>query len=157
MPKIVRAEFLSYRNAFENSNKLFNVFVIEDDDETYSCISEYGRRGNRLIRDTLCRKTTLEMAERNWRMKRIAKRTHVRTPYREEPLGADYSQIVRELNYELPANTAYISLQGKEPASAPTKPNAEDNVIAFPVKNPEPAKPKKTGILNGDQLNSLEF
>ena len=76
MPRIVRAEFLSYTNARRNSDKLFNVFVIEDDDGTHRCVSEYGRRGNNLVRDTLCTNAARQYAENKLRQKLNAKRNH---------------------------------------------------------------------------------
>ena len=54
MPRIIRAEFLSYFNPRLNSDKLFNVFIVEDDDGTFRCIAERGRRGTNLARDVLC-------------------------------------------------------------------------------------------------------
>ena len=65
MPRIVRAEFLSYYNSRRNSDKLFNVFVIEDDDGTFRAVSEYGRRGTNLVRDTLCTRATRDFAKAN--------------------------------------------------------------------------------------------
>ena len=62
MPQIVRAEYLKYYNPSRNSDKIFNVFLIEDEDGTFSCISEYGRRGNKLVRDSLCTRASREVA-----------------------------------------------------------------------------------------------
>ena len=54
MPSIVRAEYLSYLNPSRNSDKIYNLFLIAQDDGRFSCISEYGRRGNALVVSTIC-------------------------------------------------------------------------------------------------------
>jgi hypothetical protein len=159
MPRIHRAEFLSYYNARRNSDKLFNVFLIEDDDGTFRCVSEYGRRGNNLVRDTLCAKQRRETAESHLRQKLSAKRNHRETPYTDEPFGFNYSPLAREYNFTsaqssfiLPAETNQAAANGK--ISEPKR-----NIIAFPAeKTAKPRqKPKPTGILNQEQFDSLEI
>lgn len=162
MPRIVRAEFLSYYNARRNSDKLFNVFVIEDDDGTFRCVSEYGRRGNNLVRDTLCTKATREFAESKLRQKLSAKRNHRETPYTNETFGSNYSQVAREYDYgnqtasssAANLNSARRQISTKETASA-----AKPNVIAFPIEKKEKqrAEPKQAGIFNQGQFDSLEI
>jgi hypothetical protein len=63
MSRIVRAEFLSYYNSVRNSDKVFNIFLIEDEDGSFRCVTEYGRRGTNLVRDTLSAKSSRETAE----------------------------------------------------------------------------------------------
>lgn len=163
MPRIVRAEFLSYYNARRNSDKLFNVFVIEDDDGTYRIVSEYGRRGNNLVRDTLCAKESRSVAESKLRQKLSAKRNHRETPYTDEPFGASYSQIAREYGYntrttEIPQTNSARAAQQSATATE-NQPATKANVIAFPVEKAEkqPTKPKPTGIFNQGQFDSLEI
>ena len=161
MPRIVRAEFLSYYNARRNSDKLFNVFLIEDDDGTYRCVSEYGRRGNSLVRDTLCTKQRRETAESHLRQKLSAKRNHRETPYTDEPFGYNYSPLAGEYNFTsaqssfiLPAETNQTTASSKGKSSAP-----KSNVVQFPAEKTEKTrrKPKPTGILNQEQFDSLEI
>ena len=63
MPEIVRAEFLKYHNPSRNSDKVFNIFLIEEAGGTFACVTEYGRRWTRLIRDTLCAGASQAAAE----------------------------------------------------------------------------------------------
>jgi hypothetical protein len=159
MPRIVRAEFLSYTDARRNSDKLFNVFVIEDEDGTYRAISEYGRRGNNLVRDTLCAKATREFADSQMRHKLFAKRNHRETPYTDEPFGFNYSGLVREYGYN--SRTENAPLNSKR-AVEPTTKNVSSkkaSVIEFPAAQKETPRrePKLMGIINQEQFDSLEI
>ena len=104
MPQIVRAEYLKYYNPSRNSDKVFNVFLIEDEDGTFSCISEYGRRGNKLVRDPLCTKASREVAESKLRQKLLAKRNHRETPYSDDPFGRSISGIAEEYEFKQAGN-----------------------------------------------------
>jgi hypothetical protein len=161
MPRIVRAEFLSYYNSRRNSDKLFNVFVIEDDDGTFRVVSEHGRRGTNLIRDTLCTRATRDFAESKLRQKLTAKRNHRETPYIDEPLGYNYSQVAREYDYNNRTQSDETdSNRARQQTSAAKKPSAiKPNVIAFPLEKKEKrkSKPKLSGIFNQEQFDSLEI
>jgi len=161
MPRIVRAEFLSYYNSRRNSDKLFNVFVIEDDDCTFRVVSEHGRRGTNLIRDTLCTRATRDFAESKLRQKLTAKRKHRETPYIDEPLACNYSQVAREYDYNNRTQSDETdSNRARQQTSAAKKPSAiKPNVIAFPLEKKEKrkSKPKLSGIFNQEQFDSLEI
>lgn len=160
MSRIVRAEFLSYYNARRNSDKLFNVFVIEDDDGTFRAVSEHGRRGNNLIRDTLCTRATRDFAESKLRQKLTAKRNHRETPYTDEPFGFNYSGLAREYGYNSRTeNAALNSNQTAQPTAARSASATKANVIAFPAakKETSQSKPKLAGIINQEQFDSLEI
>ena len=141
MPRIVRAEFLSYYNPRRNSDKLFNIFVIEDDDGTFRAVSEYGRRGNNLVRDTLCTKATREFAMSKLRQKLAAKRDHRETPYTNEAFGSNYSQIAREHGYDnqtVQSNSAANSNSlRRQSSTTETAPPTKPNIIMFPIEKKE--------------------
>lgn len=159
MPRIVRAEFLSHYNPTRNSDKVFNVFVIEDDDNTFRCVTEYGRRGNSLVRDTLCTRATRDAADSKLRQKLAAKRSHRETPYTDEPFGYNYSPLAGEYgfnrsqsSFEIPAEDTQITANNKNSEPKP-------NIVAFPAdKITKPRRePKQSGILNQEQFDSLEI
>ena len=163
MPRLVRAEFLSYYNSRRNSDKLFNVFVIEDDDGTFRCVSEYGRRGNQLVRDTLCTRATRDFAESKLRQKLAAKRNHRETPYTNEAFGQNYSQVAREYDYNNRTTgqngETNSNLARPKSAVAETSSSTKPNVIEFPTGKKETLKnkPQPSGILNQGQFDSLEI
>lgn len=159
MPRIVRAEFLSYYNSRRNSDKLFNVFVIEDVDGTFRVVSEHGRRGMNLIRDTLCAKATRDFAESKLRLKLNAKRNHRETPYTDEQFGYNYSQIAREYGFDSAQNDNANSIRTTQTSNVTSFVQPKQNVVEFPVKaaGKIKEKPKQIGILNQEQMNSLEI
>ena len=160
MPRIIRAEFLSYYNPRRNSDKLFNVFVVEDDDGTFRCIAERGRRGTNLVRDVLCSRATRDLAMSKLRQKILDKRNHRETPYTDETFGSNYSQLTREYGYS-GAQSESVGTNQTSPATplraAATTPRKE-NVIPFPAEKREKPRqqPKQSGLLNQEQFDSLE-
>ncbi len=160
MLTIIRAEYLSYYNSARNSDKLFNIFLIQEDDGTFSCLTENGRRGSNLVRRTLCTKVRRESAESILRQKLDDKRYHRETPYTDEPFGANYSQIARQYgdnqaqsivsNNSQPSRTNTV-----RPIASPEK----TNIIAFPTETKDKPRqqPKQSGILNQEQFDSLEI
>lgn len=159
MPRIVRAEFLSYYNSARNSDKIFNVFLIEDDDGSYACVSEYGRRGTNLVRDTLCTRATRTSAESHLRQKLFAKRNHRETPYTDEPFGYNYSPIAREYGFNSTQSSFIPPAETNQTTASGKKLEPKRNVIAFPAEKTEKSrqKPKPSGILNQEQFDSLEI
>ena len=156
MPRIIRAEYLSYYNSARNSDKLFNIFLIEDDDGTYRCVTEHGRRGSRLVRNTLCTKQRCDTAESKLREKFNDKRFHRDTPYIDEPFGYNYSQVATEYNSNSQASSFILPPDTENSGNTSS---TKSNVIAFPVEKTEREviKPKPNGILNSDQFDSLEL
>lgn len=142
-PRIINAEYLHYCNPSRNSDKVFNVFLVEEDDRSHSCVSEHGRRGTSLVRVVVCSNKSLPVAERAFRQKLEAKRNHRETPYWDSPDGADQSRFAREckavqnsINRTSPP-TVIRSLK-KEKAAADRR-------------------SKMNGILNQGQIDSLEI
>lgn len=159
MPKIIRAEYLSYYNSARNSDKLFNIFLIEEDDGTFSCLTENGRRGSNLVRRTLCTKTGRAMSESKFRQKLDDKRYHRDTPYRDERFGANYSQIAKDYSFSQAQSESYGTNQTSLTAQISNSESPKAKIISFPVekKNVQRQQPKKSGILNEDQFDSLEI
>ena len=152
MPVIIRAEYLSHYNRHRNSDKLFNVFLILADDDTYSCLTENGRRGSSLVRRTVCEAVWRETAESKFWEKVREKRNHRDTPYTNEPFGNNYSQIASQYPFNSQSND---SLKTNELKTVEPK----TNIISFPVEKSQ-NQPKKSvpgGILNSEQFDSLEF
>jgi hypothetical protein len=160
MPGIIRAEYLSYYSRERNSDKLFNIFLIEETDGTFSCLTENGRRGSNLVRRALCTRTGRATAESKLRQKLDEKRYHRDTPYQDEAFGANYSQIAREYGFNQSQSESVSAdrLSQPKPAGKTAQPSNR-NVIAFPAPKKEKPReqPKQSGILNQEQFDSLEI
>lgn len=152
MPTIIRAEYLSYYNSARNSDKLFNTFLIQEDDGTFSCLTENGRRGSRLVCRTVCENVRRETAESKFWEKVREKRNHCDTPYSTESYGIGYSQIAFQYPFDSEPNNSIKANESKTDES-------KTNVIAFPEQKSQgqSPKPKAGGILNSEQFESLEI
>lgn len=152
MPTIIRAEYLSYYNPLRNSDKLFNIFLIQEEDGTFSCLTENGRRGSSLVCRTICENVRRETAESKFWEKVREKRNHRDTPYSNEISGSSYSQIASQYSFDSEPNNPMkrTELKTVEPKT---------NVIPFPTEKSQSQtpKPNSSGILNSNQLNSLEI
>ena len=141
--RIVEAEYLHYRNPARNSDKVFNIFLVEEDDGSYGCISEYGRRGTSLIRIVVCSNKPRPIAESAFRKKLEAKRNHRLTPYRDSSDGSDQSPFAREISSR-PALMSHASIP-KVAGPTEARKQAADRRMRI------------NGILNQGQIDSLEF
>lgn len=141
--RIIDAEYLHYCNPARNSDKVFNIFLVEEDDGRHSCISEYGRRGTSLVRVVVCSNKSRPVAERVFRQKLEAKRNHRETPYWDSPNGASQSPFARE----------YSSRQNYRNRISPP-------IVVVPPEEEKPAADRRSrmnGILNQAQIDSLEI
>lgn len=141
--RIVEAEYLHYSNPARNSDKVFNIFLVEEDDGSYSCISEYGRRGSSLIRVVICSNKSRPAAEIAFRKKLDAKRNHSETPYRDFRSGVEQSPFAREVNARSTRKNLTSTRKATDPAEI-QKQAADGRVRA-------------NGILNQAQIDSLEI
>lgn len=159
MPQIVRAEYLKYYNPSRNSDKVFNVFLIEDEDGSFSCVSEYGRRSNKLVRDSLCTKTSREVAESKLREKLFAKRNHRETPYTDDAFGRSISGIAREYEFKQTGNNSENPSNMNQLSPVVSEVRQKQNVIKFPTENIKSKRQKSNpnGIFNQEQFDSLEI
>lgn len=141
--RIIDAEYLHYRDPSKNSDKIFNIFLVEDVDGSHSCISEHGRRGTSLVRVVVCSNKSRTVAERAFRQKLEAKRNHRETPYWNSSKGADQSPFARE------CRAARNSANHTSPPAIP--------VVLEKAKPAAGGRSKMNGILNQDQIDSLEI
>lgn len=152
MPTIMRAEYLSYYNPSRNSDKLFNVFLVRNEDGTYSCLTENGRRGSHLVCRTVCAQGRCEQVEQKFWEKVREKRNHRETPYTDEPGGKSFSLIASQYSSDtLPDKVINLNQT--------TSIERKEEVIAFPVEkiNNPTRQQKPGGILNSEQFDSLEI
>ena len=93
MPVIIKKCFLYHTDSSINSDKVFNLFLIDNEDGTYSAISEHGRSETKLNVKPLVEGCSLSLAQSRYSAKRIEKINHRRTPY-IETFSCSYSPTV---------------------------------------------------------------
>lgn len=138
---IVRSEFLHYRNPARNSDKIFNIFLIQNgDDNDFDCISEHGRRGSSLVRVIISSNRPRPSAESDFERKLNAKLDHRQTPYERNPAGARDSRFATEFENATRAPSVASKAESRHAQLSGSK-----------------ARPEQIGVLNRGQFDSLEF
>lgn len=157
MPAILKKSFLFHYDPTINSDKVFNVFVIDNEDGTFSAISEYGRSGTKLNVKPLIENCSLSLAESRFSAKINEKVYHPRTPY-SHTLNPSTSPTYQKL---------IIAAKPSSKTSESAKVLSFKPAEALPPSEKESgqqkgseidAKPsKKIGVLNLNQLDALEI
>jgi hypothetical protein len=165
MPVIFKKCFLFHYNPSINSDKVFNLFLIDNQNGTYSAISEHARRGAKLRVLPLVESGSLSLAQSRYSEKLNEKIYHRKTPY-TQTLNASSSPTYQKFSTE----TALVGT---------TKPVESAKVIDFKSAQPSPKftppaekesgeqmvgkaevierRSKRIGVLNLNQLDALEF
>lgn len=166
MPKIIKKCFLYHYDSSINSDKVFNLFLIDNEDGTYSAISEHGRSETKLNVKPLVERCSLSLAQSRYSEKRFEKINHRRTPY-IETFSCSYSPTVKKYGViSVSENVAY-SPPAKVIDFKPAVPNqTAASAASLPVEEQSgeqsaeaiPKYPKRSrGALNLNQLDALEL
>lgn len=162
MPQIIKKCFLYHTDSSINSDKVFNLFVIDNEDGTYSALQEYGRSETNLNVKPLAVRCSLSLAQSRFSEKRFEKINHRRTPYLET-FNCSYSPTVKKYgSVTVSKNVAYsppakvldfkpVAL-GKN-ASAP----AEEESGEQSAQETQELPKRSRGALNLNQLDALEL
>jgi hypothetical protein len=163
MPAILKKCFLYHYDAKINSDKVFNLFIVDHEDGTYSAISEHGRSETKLRVLPLVERSSLSLAEQRYSAKRQEKIFHGKTPYLET-FNCDYSPTLKQFG----AFKA-VPITEQQPAKILdfNKPPKSESVAVEPVekksgeqmteKTGVERRSKRIGVLNLDRLDALEF
>ena len=81
MPVIFKKCFLFHYDPKINSDKVFNLFLIDNQNGTYCAISEHGRSGTKLNVKPLVENCSLSLAQSRYSEKLIRKDLSPKTPY----------------------------------------------------------------------------
>ncbi len=81
MPVINKKCFLFHYDPSINSDKVFNLFLIDNQNGTYSAISEHGRSGAKLRVLSLVENCSLSLAQSRYSEKLNEKIYHKKTTY----------------------------------------------------------------------------
>lgn len=163
MPVILKKCFLFHYDPSINSDKVFNLFLIDNQNGTYSAISEFGRSGTKLNVKPLIENCSLPVAQGRYAAKLNEKIYHPRTPY-THTLNASTSPTFQRLG-AVPA--------GQAPAKAHKggkvfdfKPLSTDIDLTKQSENKSGGQDtdkegvkqgKRIGVLNLDALDALEI
>ena len=163
MPVIIKKCFLYHTDSSINSDKVFNLFVIDNEDGTYTAISEYGRKHARLNVKPLAERCSLSLAQSRFSEKRFEKINHRRTPYLET-FNCSYSPTVKKYGvvtvsesvaYSPPAKVIDFkpASQGKNAALSTEEESGEQSA----QQNKEQRPARSRGAINLNQLDALEL
>lgn len=161
MPQIIKKCFLYHYDPSINSDKVFNLFVIDNEDGTYTAISEHGRSETKLNVKPLVERCSLSLAQSRYSEKRSEKISHRRTPY-VETFNCSYSPTFKKYGVTtVSENVSYkpakvIDFKPATPKDSvsepPKKESGEQN-----VNESDDKRSKRIGVLNLNQLDALEF
>ncbi len=157
MPAILKKSFLFHYNPTINSDKVFNVFVVDNEDGTFSAISEYGRSGTKLSVKPLIENCSLSLAESRFYGKINEKVYHPRTPYSHTlnpSTSPTYKKLIIEAkSYSVTSESAKVlDFKPTENLSPSKKESGEQMGNEIDKK-----LLKKIGVLNLNQLDALEI
>jgi hypothetical protein len=166
MPVIFKKCFLFHYDPSINSDKVFNLFLIDNKNGSYSTISEHGRSGAKLRVLPLVENCSLALAQSRYSEKLNEKIYHVKTPYMQT-LNASSSPTYQKFVSEtaLPQAAAKPVETAKVIDFKPTQPGisfaspAEKESGEQTAAEGEPVerRSKRIGVLNLNQLDALEF
>lgn len=161
MSKIIKKCFLYHFDSSINSDKVFNLFLIDNEDGTYSALQEYGRSETKLNVKSLVEHCSLSLAQNRYSEKRFEKINHRRTPY-IETFNCSYSPTVKKYGViTVSENVAYppakvINFKSPEQNKSASVPVEDKSCEQMTQETRE--QPKRVrGALNLNQLDALEL
>lgn len=161
MPQIIKKCFLYHFDSSINSDKVFNLFLIKNDDGSYTAISEYGRSETKLNVKTLVENCSLSLAESRYSAKRFEKIHHKKTPYLET-FNCLYSPTIKKyvsaIEAEKPEFQTAKVLDFKSANTSQKSVSALENESGEQTATEKiPRRAKQIGVLNLNQLDALEL
>jgi len=161
MPVIIKKCFLYHYDSSINSDKVFNLFLIDNEDGTFSAFQEHGRSETKLNVKPLVERCSLSLAQSRYSEKRFEKINHRRTPY-IETFNCSYSPTFKKYGaITVSENIAYkpakvIDFKSATPVQPPSAP-AEKESGEQNSKRDDEKRAKRIGVLNLNRLDALEF
>jgi len=163
MPVIVKKCFLFHYNPSINSDKVFNLFLIDNQNGTYSAISEHGRSGAKLRVLPLVENCSLSLAQSRYSAKLNEKIYHPKTPY-TQTLNASTSPTFKQFGAEVTVAAKLIELakiidfkpaaQSANAISSTAEKESGEQAAEIPAVE---IRSKRIGVLNLNNLDALEF
>ena len=157
MPVILKKCFLFHYDPTINSDKVFNLFLIDNENGKYSAISEYGRSGTKLNVKPLVENCSLVIAQNRYTEKLNEKVYHKRTPYKHM-LNASTSPTYKAFAAET-KSVAGTGEQAKIIDFKPAQilPQTENKSGEQQAESESAKRSKRIGVLNLNALDALEI
>ena len=164
MPVVLKKSFLYHFDPKINSDKVFNLFLVDHEDGSYSAISEHGRSETKLRILPLVEHCSQSLAEQRYAAKRQEKIFHKSTPYLET-FNCDYSPTLKQMGafkaVPVPAQQPAKILDFNKPVKSESVSVAASIEKGSGEQATEKAvverRSKRIGVLNLDKLDALEF
>jgi len=164
MPVVLKKSFLYHYDPKINSDKVFNLFLVDHEDGSYSAISEHGRSETKLRILPLVEHCSQSLAEQRYAAKRQEKIFHKSTPYLET-FNCDYSPTLKQMGafkaVPVPAQQPAKILDFNKPVKSESVSVAASIEKGSGEQATEKAvverRSKRIGVLNLDKLDALEF
>lgn len=161
MPKILKQSFLFHYDPSVNSDKVFNLFLIDNENGSYSAISEYGRSGTKLNVKPLIENCSLSLAQSKYAAKLNEKIYHKGTPYTHTLNGSGSPTFQKlgtaKINQTEPTEPAKVFDFKAVNSNLKPSPPTENKSGGQNVSEEGVRQTKKIGVLNLNQLDALEI
>ncbi len=161
MPQIIKKCFLYHYDSSINSDKVFNLFLIDNEDGTYSTLQEHGRKDTKLNVKMLVEGCSLSLVQSRYAEKRCEKINHRRTPYLET-FNCSYSPTIKKYAViTVSENVSYkpakvIDFKPAAPQETVSEPPQKESG-SHSANEASDKRSKRIGVLNSGQLDALEF
>lgn len=161
MPFILKKCFLFHYDPSVNSDKVFNLFLIDNENGSFSAISEYGRSGTRMNVKPLIENCALSLANSKYSAKLNEKIYHKRTPYTHTLNDANSPTLKQfsaaKISPTKPSEPAKIFDFKAVNSNIKPLPTTENKSGGQNVSEEMAKQTKKIGVLNLNGLDALEI
>jgi hypothetical protein len=161
MSIIIKKCFLFHYDPSVNSDKVFNLFLIDNENGNFSAISEYGRSGTKLNVKPLIENCALSLANSKYSAKRREKIYHKRTPYTHTLNDANSPTLKQfgtpKVSQIKPSEPAKIYDFKAVNSNIKQSPKMENKSGGQNVSEERAKQTKKIGVLNLNGLDALEI
>lgn len=161
MPFILKKCFLFHYDPSVNSDKVFNLFLIDNENGSFSALQEYGRSGTKLNVKPLIENCALSLAQSKYSAKLNEKIYHKRTPYTHTLNGSGSPTFQKlgtaKINKPEPTESAKVFDFKAVNSNIKPLPITENKSGGQNVSEERVKQPKKIGVLNLNGLDALEI
>lgn len=161
MPFILKKCFLFHYDPSVNSDKVFNLFLIDNENGSFSALQEYGRSGTKLNVKPLIENCALSLAQSKYSAKLNEKIYHKRTPYTHTLNGSSSPTFQKfgmaKINKPEPIESAKVFDFKAVNSNIKPLQKTENKSGGQNMCEERAKQTKKIGVLNLNGLDALEI